>query len=76
MKSKCKVIASIAPKRRAARARRACRAWRSGFRSSAWNTTPAAASDAPTSAAASTRGQPRDEEDLRVGVVGERNRPI
>ena len=48
----------------------------SGLRSSACMTTPAAASVAPTTAPVSTRGMPGDEEDLRVDVVGKRNRAI
>ena len=48
----------------------------SGLRSSACRTTPAAASVAPTSAAGEHARQPRDEEDLRVDVVGPGNRAI
>jgi hypothetical protein len=46
----------------------------SGFRKSPWNTTPAEAKSAPTHAPACA--QSRDEEDLRVDVVGERNREV
>ena len=48
----------------------------SGLRSSPWKTTPAAASVRADERAGERARQPRDEEDLRVGVVGERNREI
>ena len=48
----------------------------SGFRSSPWNTTPAEAKSAPTQRARERARQPRDEEDLRVHVVGERDREV
>ena len=48
----------------------------SGLRSSPWKTTPAAANSAPTAAPGQRPRQPRDEEDLRVGVVGEGDREV
>ena len=47
----------------------------SGLRSSAWKTTPAAASDGADEDRGHDARQPRDEEDLRVDVVGEGHAP-
>ena len=46
----------------------------SGLRSIAWKTTPADGERGADQRAGQHARQPRDEEDLRVDVVGERNR--
>ena len=69
------VIASIAPSAAPAETP-SVNGVASGLRSSPWNTTPAAASSAPTQRAGERARQPRDEEDLRVDVVGERDRRV
>ena len=69
------VIASIAPSAAPAETP-SVTGVASGLRSSAWNTTPAEASSAPTQAPGEHARQPGDEEDLRVDVVGERDRAV
>ena len=69
------VIASIAPSAAPAETPRV-NGVASGLRSRPWNTTPAVASAAPTSAAGERARQPRDEEDLRVDVLAERHARI
>ena len=69
------VIASIAPSAAPAETP-SVNGVASGLRSSPWNTTPADASVAADQRAGQRARQPRDEEDLRVDVVGEGHRRV